>query len=339
MKSNSLKSSSLRTLAKGVIFQAPFYLIRFLCLVAFLTQTSTLINGMLNPKETLIGTHKVGFEKIEFPLIFKICIKPGFNDTELRNLGYRNSFSYLLGMSMFNESLFGWAGHTPEGDIVSNVSGSFLLLLICSNKIIQDVMTRATTNPWKYLDSIELNGKYGILEKMEYPNYPDNCWTFDVAKQTNHTPFFIRFTFNLDTKYSAEVHIEDRLVSLKRANAFAKFSTNGPMITNTDKKYKGYALEIEQEIFEEKEEHIGCRNYPTELFSSYYDCDRNYTQDWMKKYVSNLLPVWASKSINETTIHKTDVNREHWSSYVNFLIGMHRSDCPLPCKTTRISTR
>ena len=52
MKSNSLKSSSLRTLAKGVIFQAPFYLIRMVCLVAFLIQTSILINGMINPKET-----------------------------------------------------------------------------------------------------------------------------------------------------------------------------------------------------------------------------------------------------------------------------------------------
>ena len=99
MKSNILKSSSLRTLAKGVIFQAPFYLIRLVCLVAFLTQTSILIGGMLNPKETLIGTHKVGFEKIEFPLIFKICIKPGFDIKELTNLGYLNSLTFLAGAS------------------------------------------------------------------------------------------------------------------------------------------------------------------------------------------------------------------------------------------------
>ena len=130
MKSTSLMSASLRTLTKGVFFQAPFYLIRFFCLVAFLTQTSILISGMLNPKETLIGTHKVGFEKIDFPLIFKICIKPGFRDRELRNLGYLNSFMYLLGMSKFNSSHFGWAGHTPEGDIVSNVSGNLIRALL-----------------------------------------------------------------------------------------------------------------------------------------------------------------------------------------------------------------
>ena len=164
-------------------------------------------------------------------------------------------------------------------------------------------------------------------------------YALDVTKQSNHTPSFIRFFFNLDPKYSAEVHVEDRIVSLQRANAFAKFSTNGPMITNTDKKYKGYALEIEQEIFDEKDDKIGCKNYPTELFSSYYDCDKNYTQKWMEKHLSNLVPVWASKSINETTIHKAGVSWQHFGTYVDFLVGTHRSDCPLPCKTTRISAR
>ena len=53
---------------------------------------------------------------------------------------------------------------------------------------IQDVMARASTDPWKYLKQIEFNGnEKGELERMEYPNYPDNCWTLDVEKQTNQT--------------------------------------------------------------------------------------------------------------------------------------------------------
>ena len=200
-------------------------------------------------------------------------------------------------------------------------------------------MTRVSTNPWKYLDRIEFNGKRGDLEKMEYPNYPDNCWTLDVLKQTNQTPFFIRFVFNLDPDYSAEVHVEDKLVALRRANAFAKFSTDGPIIDNTDQKYKGYALEIEQEIFDEKDEQIGCRNYPTELFATYYDCDQNHTNNWTRKLMPNLVPVWASKSINDVTIHETHENPQIWRSYIDFLVGMQRSNCPLPCRTTRISAR
>ena len=103
--------------------KSPWYLIRFACLVAFLVQITTLIAGMINPKETLIRTEKVDFDQIDFPLVFKICIKPGFNETELKILGYRNSLDYLMGKSKYNESLFGWAGHTADGKTVSNVSG------------------------------------------------------------------------------------------------------------------------------------------------------------------------------------------------------------------------
>ena len=49
-------------------------------------------------------------------------------------------------------------------------------------------MARASTDPWRYLNRIEFDGIKGELERMEYPNYPDNCWTLDVAKQTNQTP-------------------------------------------------------------------------------------------------------------------------------------------------------
>ena len=128
---------------------------------------------------------------------------------------------------------------------------------------------------------------------------------------------------------------------MKRANALAKFSTDGPKIVNTYEKYKAYILEIEQEIFDEEDAKIGCQNYPTELFSTFNDCDQNYTRNWMEKHMPNLVPVWASRSINETTIHKSDVTQSQSQSipYSRFIIGLHRSDCSLPCKTTRISTR
>ena len=143
MTSKAIAVAALRALLRlvhWIIFHAPFYLIRVGCFLAFLAQISILIFGMMNPKTTLTGTQKVGFEEIDFPLVFKVCIKPGFNDRELRKFGYRNSFMYLLGMSMFNKSTFGWAGHTPEGDVVSNISGTQTDLNLncrfCSNRIL-----------------------------------------------------------------------------------------------------------------------------------------------------------------------------------------------------------
>ena len=129
-KNAPLAAAASKALLKGahwLIFHAPYYLIRVGCLLAFLTQISILIYDMINPTRTLTATQKVDFADIEFPLVFKVCIKPGFDETELRNLGYLNSATYLAGISMFNESTFGWAGHSGEGGIVSNVSGNFIL--------------------------------------------------------------------------------------------------------------------------------------------------------------------------------------------------------------------
>ena len=47
---------------------------------------------MINPSETLISMQERNLSEIRFPLIFKICIKPGFNETEVMNLGYSTSW-------------------------------------------------------------------------------------------------------------------------------------------------------------------------------------------------------------------------------------------------------
>ena len=111
---------------RALIIKSPWYLVRFGCVVAFMVQTTTLIANMINPKETLIRTQIKDFDKIDFPLTFKICIAPGFNTTELKALGYWNSFAYFQGRSRFNASTIGWAGHTADGQVASNVSGIIL---------------------------------------------------------------------------------------------------------------------------------------------------------------------------------------------------------------------
>ena len=109
---------------RALIIMSPWYLVRFGCVVAFMVQTTTLIASMINPKETLIKTQMMDFDEIDFPLTFKICVKPGFNITELRALGYANIAAYFEGRSRFNRSIIGWAGHTADGQVASNVSGN-----------------------------------------------------------------------------------------------------------------------------------------------------------------------------------------------------------------------
>ena len=203
--------------------------------------------------------------------------------------------------------------------------------------MVADVINRITTDPWKYIKDIDLDGKKAQLDDMEFPNFPDNCWTLDVAKQTNSTPQYIPFTFRRDSTRSAEIFVEDRLVSLKRASSFSKFSTVGPRIQRTKKKFKGYALEIDQEISDERDKKFGCRNYPTESYPTYQDCDKDFVRKWVENQ-TNLVPVWASENQNETTTFSVDVKA--WKdSDLKFIVGSDRTECPLPCKTTKISVR
>ena len=204
---------------------------------------------------------------------------------------------------------------------------------------LPDVMKRITTDPWKYLKRIDNGiGKGNLsLDNMEYPNFPDNCWTLDVEKQTNSTVGLIVFYFKPDPTYSAEIFVEDKLLSLKRASSFSKFSTDGPRIENADAMFKGYALQIEQEIYDEKDEKFGCRNYPTDLYPTYQDCDKEFVRKWIENHTPNLVPVWASKSQNDTTTLTKD--GEVSNAIGKFFMGTKRTGCPLPCKTTKISVR
>ena len=84
---------TITRIGKKVLLIGPLLIIRLFCFVAFFYQTYTLINGMINPSETLISMQERNLSDIRFPLIFKICIKPGFNETEVMNLGYSTSWS------------------------------------------------------------------------------------------------------------------------------------------------------------------------------------------------------------------------------------------------------
>ena len=96
--------------------------VKFLCTVVFLWTIITLIIHVVHQKENLTENERVMLSEIEFPLIFKVCMKPGFDDQALNDMGYENNLAYFAGQSRLNSSLFGWAGHRSDGKILSNVS-------------------------------------------------------------------------------------------------------------------------------------------------------------------------------------------------------------------------
>ena len=93
-----------------------YKIVTSLCWVAFACQLFSIGYNLVYPSQKTTEIQKT--ELGEFPVVFKICPKPAFNISAVRLEGYEDVWSYFLGLSVYNKSVYGWAGHaeTPSGE-------------------------------------------------------------------------------------------------------------------------------------------------------------------------------------------------------------------------------
>ena len=103
--------------------QKSLHLLYIGCFIIFVVQMSFLVYNRIHPSQTISSTKQKQLAEIDFPLVFKICIKPAYNAEQLNRAGYSSAWDYFVGCSKYNGYLMGWAGHTEDGKAVSNVSG------------------------------------------------------------------------------------------------------------------------------------------------------------------------------------------------------------------------
>ena len=83
----------------------------------FIVQFYNIILQLVKPEKTTTNIYEKDLEGA--PVVFIICPKPGFNETLLYELGYGSSYEYFYGLSRFNDSVYGWSGHTENGSTIS----------------------------------------------------------------------------------------------------------------------------------------------------------------------------------------------------------------------------
>ena len=83
--------------------------------LSFLLHVGFIGFNQLNPSETFTKYQETPLDQIDFPIIFKICLKPALNLTFLHSVGYKTIKTYFLGRSKHNNSLYGWGGHRSDG--------------------------------------------------------------------------------------------------------------------------------------------------------------------------------------------------------------------------------
>ena len=86
-----------------------------------------------NPEHTVSSKMALKLHEMErFPVVFKLCIKPGGYDLEkLNQYGYQTATDYFYGRSMYNDSLVGWAGHKEDGTVMSTAKGEVFWRNLC----------------------------------------------------------------------------------------------------------------------------------------------------------------------------------------------------------------
>ena len=114
---------------------------------------------------------------IDFPLVIKICVIPGFNQTALQEAGYSDMESYFLGQNLFDIPTVGWAGITNENETLGTVEE---VLAKVKNYGVEDVLEdffvwtterERISIPLKYLNDSRVT-------------YPHNCLSLALSDVT-----------------------------------------------------------------------------------------------------------------------------------------------------------
>ena len=101
-------------------------LIHSLCSLIFILHITLMGLFDANPEHTVSSKMKMKLLETEhFPVVFKLCIKPGGYDLgKLNQFGYQTATHYFYGRSLYNSSLVGWAGHREDGTVMSTAEGN-----------------------------------------------------------------------------------------------------------------------------------------------------------------------------------------------------------------------
>ena len=206
------------------------FLVNFTCFVAFSVQLTCVITGFFDRTQTNINKHAEDLLGKNFPVILKICINPGFNDTAINEAGYKNIFDFFAGRSKYNRSVYGWAGHTRDGGVVDSVENiKEAVTLHTAQNVLNSIQIWSTTSEEF---SISLDSV-----RIWLMNYPYNCFTLDLSNNTMVKTKGIRqiyLHFPILTNYSVEIYLHGKSLACNREIKSHKFFSSGPDIKLQD---------------------------------------------------------------------------------------------------------
>ena len=249
-------------------------------------------------------------EEMEFPLVIKLCVVPGFNQTALQELGYSDTYSYFVGRDENVNSTYGWAGCTNESrtveEVLAKVEGYQLEEIIKDVYVWSRKLKRYIDIPLDYL-------------KVSRVNYPNNCRSLDLSEvpglnATRYNQLYVDIRQLGD--YTINVHFNGKSLDTGRnIREHNLRSTGDDIVLKEENMSKAYTVEIVQREFVEDDPLNDCRNYPNPEYVSYDECDNQF----MREALPGLTPIWITEDPAEVTIQKEDGNGTYCKFLVNYM--------------------
>ena len=150
-------------------------ILNLLCCFAFIWQLYGIMDDWIHPSRKTTDIMENKLEDLEFPIVFKVCLKPGFNITALKEEGYSSIPGYFTGQSRYNSSIYGWAGHINNSQSKSTVEDVYKKVEYFPN--IENALI--TIKLWAMSNEFYTIPLKSL--KVWRPNLPFNCFTLDLT--------------------------------------------------------------------------------------------------------------------------------------------------------------
>ena len=98
--------------------------IKVVIIISCASHICFLFYNTVHPDLPDIKVYQKRLDEVEFPLSFLLCVHEMVHVTgRYKKLGYSNDWDFFTGKSRYNESIYGWGGHTENGSSYGSVEG------------------------------------------------------------------------------------------------------------------------------------------------------------------------------------------------------------------------
>ena len=155
--------------------------LKLFCITGFLVQTSVNVKNVFWNRETSVNIRDVKISEMNnFPLVFKLLLRPGYDIMSLEKEGYSDLDFYFHGYSKYGYGRVGWRGHNQDGSVRGD----------CREVFDRVKYTRNMTRMIKHILIFSADQKIILSDnetsvEIKSPSYPDNEIFVDISRHVN----------------------------------------------------------------------------------------------------------------------------------------------------------